>query len=50
MELNPTLKEKAISIKAEFTKGNLLPGAYFAKLASLGKKYNVSVWEIQKHI
>ena len=46
--MNESTIKAAQDIKNKYQAGELTSVQYFARLASLGKKYNISVWEIQK--
>lgn len=46
--MNQQLLLSAKEINNKYKSGDITAQQYFVRLASLGKKYNISVWQIQK--
>ena len=48
--MNDTILKQAQQIKSQHISGDLTSAQYFAKMASFGKKYNLSVFKIETEL
>lgn len=48
--MNDTILKQAQQIKSQHISGDLTSTQYFAKMASFGKKYNLSVFKIETEL
>ena len=48
--ISESIINKALELKSKYLKGDITSNDYFNKLAALGKKYQLSVYTIQKYI